>query len=270
MKENRPKGVVGASLQITSILGKSSGKLANVEVLHLNDNKVLWFMVAGWIRGLEPLLSSAALYSTDTLLTATARRVLLLHPFLAAMRCSTSAQGCATEGYRARLGKRAWMGNYLLSETTEKKQTVHFLNERRYKLIKNASPHYKCSLQVRFSLCYFGKWSRQYVCFHFMSFAWWFVCFQIVCVSFALDTAFTHKHFSFMQLCITRVTLSFPRALTSKSDSKHDTVWLDVNSFSVILHFTRNNTLINCRCDRNFFTSSSFSHLPSPCSPHFV
>lgn len=66
MKANRPKGVVGASLQITSILGKSSGKLVNVEVLHLNDNKALCFMVAGWIQGLEPLLSSAAIYSTDT------------------------------------------------------------------------------------------------------------------------------------------------------------------------------------------------------------
>lgn len=58
--------MVEASLQITSILERSSGKLVNVEVLHLSDNKVLCFMAAGWIQGLEPLLSSAAPYSAET------------------------------------------------------------------------------------------------------------------------------------------------------------------------------------------------------------
>lgn len=112
-----------------------------------------------------------------------------------------------------------------------------------------------------------------------MYFAWWLVCFQFVCISFALDAAFMHKQFSFMHLCLARVTFSFPQDLTSKSDSKHDTVWLDVNGFSVILskvraypiHFTTNNTtLINCRCDQKFCTSSSFfsptiSLLPTLC-----
>lgn len=78
------------------------------------------------------------------------------------------------------------------------------------------------------------------------------------------------KHFSFVHLCITKVP--------SKSDSKHDAVWLDVNCFSEILskvwpypiHFTTNNTLINCPCNQKFSTSLSFSHLPYPCSPHFA
>lgn len=100
-----------------------------------------------------------------------------------------------------------------------------------------------------------------------------------MCFSFTLDIAFIHKHFSFMHDCSTRVTFSFPQDLTSKSDLKHDTVWLDVNCFSVILskvwaypiHFTtNNNNLINSYCNQKFFSSSSFSHLSYPCPPHFV
>ena len=125
----------------------------------------------------------------------------------------------------------------------------------------NASAHYKCILQVIFGLCYSVKWSGQYVCFHFMYFAWWFVCFQSACASVALGTTFVHKHFSPMHLCNTRVTCSFLQDLTSKSDSKHDTVWLDVNGFSGIvskvwaypMHFTTNNKTLNNSLQWEFF-----------------
>lgn len=57
--------MVGASLQTTLILGRFLGKLVSVEV-HLNGNYIPYFVVGSWIQGLEPLLSFAAIYNTDT------------------------------------------------------------------------------------------------------------------------------------------------------------------------------------------------------------
>lgn len=107
---------------MTSILRKSSGKLANVKVQHLNDNKVLCFMLAGWTQGLEPLCIPSAFYSTDTQQNNAARH--LLCAAVSSLFNDSILPHPTTEGCRAQLGIRAGAGNYLLSETAEKQEST--------------------------------------------------------------------------------------------------------------------------------------------------
>lgn len=165
---------------------------------------------------------------------------------------------CTTVRHRAQLGMRAWMGKHLLSETAEIKEWTFWMRGGTNAL-KMHPLIYKCILQVRFSLCYLVKWSRQYGCFHFMSFAGGLFVFSL-CL-FPL-----HRIPHSMHFCITRIPFSFPQGLTSKFHSKHGTVWLDVNCYSMILSnvwtypicfSTSNNTVTEIR---NFL---AFFFLPS-------